>query len=196
MKAIVGILFAAAFTIIAEPALAHPPPLGIPGFFGGLLHPLYVTAHVMAVFALGLLIGQQADWGRMALGAAIIALLAGLGVLTLGVVPRGADLAVLVLAMASGALVAAARALPEWVGGVLAAATGLAVALDSPPEVVSVSEANRMLIGTGLGGAILLVLAVESGRQFRLGGRLVAGRILGSWIAASAILALALRLVG
>ena len=46
MKAIAGILFAAAFTIIAEPALAHPPPLGIPGFFGGLLHPLYVTAHV------------------------------------------------------------------------------------------------------------------------------------------------------
>ena len=196
MRAIACLLFAAPFTMIVEPALAHPLPLGIPGFFGGLLHPLYVTAHIMAVFGLGLLIGQQARWGRAALGAAIIALLVGLGVLTLGVVPRGADLAALALAAASGLLVALARSLPEWVGGVLAAATGLAVGLDSPPEVVSLSEANLMLIGTGSGGTILLVLVVESSRQFRRGWHRIAGRILGAWIAASATLALALRLAG
>jgi hydrogenase/urease accessory protein HupE len=196
MKAITCLLFAAVFALLAEPALAHPPPLGIPGFFGGLLHPLYVTAHITAVFGLGLLIGQQSDWGRAAPGAAIIALWVGLGVLTFGVVPRGADLAALVLSVTSGLLAALARPLPEWFGGVLAAAAGLAVGLDSPPEVVSLSEANLMLIGTGLSGTILLVLAGESGRQFRRGWHRIAGRILGAWIAASAMLALAFRLAG
>jgi hydrogenase/urease accessory protein HupE len=30
----------------AEPALAHPPPLGVRGFWGGVLHPVFVTDHV------------------------------------------------------------------------------------------------------------------------------------------------------
>jgi hydrogenase/urease accessory protein HupE len=196
MRAIRCILFAAIFTMIAEPASAHPPPLGISGFFGGLLHPMYVTAHVTAVLGLGLLIGQQVDWGRAALGAAIMALWVGLGVLTLGVVARGADLGVMALSVASGVMVALARPLPQWAGGVLAAMTGLAVGLDSPPDVVSLSEANLMLLGTGLGGTILFFLAVECGRQFRRGWHLVAARIFGSWMAASAILALTLQLAG
>ena len=45
-------LAAAALTLIAEPALAHPPPLGIPGFFGGVLHLLLVVALVAFVVQL------------------------------------------------------------------------------------------------------------------------------------------------
>ena len=188
-------LVALALMLVAEPALAHPPPLGIPGFFGGLLHPLFAPAHLLALLGLGLLTGQQAPaWGRAVPGAFIIVLLAGLGVLTLGVVPRGIDLAVLLLAAATGVLAALARPLPEWAGGVLAALTGLAVALDSPPEVISVREANLMLIGTGFGGTILLVLAVEGASRLTRGWARIAARILGSWIAACAILVLALRL--
>ena len=71
----------------AQPALAHPPPLGIGGFAGGLLHPLFVPAHAMAVLALGLLIGQQAAWSRAVALSSIVGLAAGLGVMTLGVVP-------------------------------------------------------------------------------------------------------------
>ena len=85
------------------------------GFFGGLLHPLFVPAHLMAVLALGLLIGQQApQWGRAAPRD----------------LHRGADRgprrddapascragsgeAVLLLALACGVLVALARPLPE-----------------------------------------------------------------------------------
>ena len=41
----------------------------------------------MAVLALGLLIGQQAAWARLAALSFIVGLAAGLGVMTLGVVP-------------------------------------------------------------------------------------------------------------
>lgn len=186
---------ALAFMLIAGPALAHPPPLGIPGFPGGLLHPLLVPAHLLAILALGLLAGQQAPgWGRAVPGAFIIALLLGLGVLTLGVVPRGVEFVLLVLAVASGVLAALARPLPELWGGALAVLTGLAVALDSPPEVISVREANLMLIGTGFGGTILLVLTVEAASRLTRTWARIAARILASWMAACAILVLALRL--
>ena len=191
------LLIALALALIAEPALAHPPPLGIPGFSGGFLHPLFVPAHLLAVLGLGLLAGQQAPhWGRAVPGAYIIALLVGLGVLTLGVVPRGADLAVLALAVMSGGLLALARPLPEGAGGALAATTGLAIGLGSPPEVISLRAANLMLIGTGFGGTILLVVVVEAASRLTRTWQRVGGRILGSWIAASAILVLALRAAG
>lgn len=182
---------------MTEPALAHPPPLGIPGFPGGLLHPLLVPSHLLAILALGLLAGQQAPgWGRAVPGAFIIALLVGLMVLTLGVAPRGVEFVLLALATASGALAALARPLPEVWGCVLAVVTGFAVALDSPPEVISVREANLMLIGTGFGGTILMVVAVEAASRLTRSWARIAARILGSWIAACAILVLALRLAG
>ena len=102
--------------------------------------------------------------------------------------------ALLVLALATGLLVALARPLPEAVGCALGAATGFAIALDSPPEVLSVREANLMLIGTGFGATLLLIVVVEAASRLRGGWPRIGARILGSWIAASAILVLALRL--
>jgi hydrogenase/urease accessory protein HupE len=187
----VGLL--AAFILIAGPALAHPPPLGIGGVPGGVLHPFFVPAHALAIAGLGLLIGQQTEWGRAAPFAAITALIVGLAAMTLGYVPILMSEALLVLALVTGCLVAMARPLPEAAGCGLGAAIGFAVALDSPPEVVSVREANLMLIGTGFGTTILLILAVEGASRLKRPWLRIGARILGSWIAASAILVLALR---
>jgi len=48
--------------------LAHAPFIGVDGFYGGLLHPLLVPAHAMALLALGLLIagaaGSRKEAGR------------------------------------------------------------------------------------------------------------------------------------
>src|ERR1041385_2656950 len=55
-------VFAVLACLAATPALAHPPPLGFTGFSGGLLHPLFVIDHVMALLALGLLMGSQQRW--------------------------------------------------------------------------------------------------------------------------------------
>jgi urease accessory protein len=159
-----------------------------------LIHPLFVPAHAMALLGLGLLIGQQAGWSRAVVLAAIAALAAGLGVMTMGVVPALMGETLLGLAAVAGLLAALARPLPEAAGGVLAAAIGFAIALDSPPEVISVRDANFMLIGTGFGATLLLILAVEGASRLTGAWPRIAARILGSWIAASAILVLALRL--
>jgi hydrogenase/urease accessory protein HupE len=176
--------------LAAQPAMAHPPPLGIGGFAGGLLHPLFVPAHALAVLALGLLIGQQVAWTRIAALSFIVGLAGGLGVMTLGVVPSLMNEVVLACALIAGFLGALARPVVEAVGCAFAVLIGFCIALDSPPEAISLTEANLMLVGTGLGAALLLIVTSELARRLQSAWP----RILGSWIAASAILVLALRL--
>jgi len=189
-------LAALALALIATPALAHPPPLGIGGFWGGALHPVFVPAHVMALVAVSLLAAQHTPpWGRVVPLAGIIGLATGLATLTLGVVPLWANDGVLWLAAISGALVAFARRWPEIVGGTLMAVTGFVIGLDSPPEVLSVAEANLMLIGTGIGGSVLIAAIVALASSIKQDWARIGVRVLGSWIAASAILVLAVRLV-
>jgi urease accessory protein len=188
-------LFAAAMLLAAGPALSHPPPLGLTGFSGGLLHPLFVPAHVLAITALGVLCGQQAPrWGVATPLGFIAALVVGLIALTQAVVPQHTAEAVLLFAIAAGSLVALARRLPEALGSALAAAIGIAVALDSPPAVISIREANLILIGTGLSAAAMLLLVWFCATRLTRPWQRIGLRVLGSWIAASAILVLALQL--
>lgn len=175
------------------PAFAHPPPLGVTGFTGGLLHPAFVPAHLLAIVALGILIARQSGGDVKAAAGFAVGLGAGLAVMTLGVAPQFMTEAVMALAVCAGLLIAWARPVSSIPGGVLATATGFCVALDSPPETISVSEANRMLLGTGLGALALLTVCVWIAHRvaaFRSG---IVARVAGSWIAASAILFLALR---
>ena len=190
---VVAALLALVLIVVAEPALAHPPPLGVRGFWGGVLHPVFVTDHVVGILALGLLIGGQERWGFLPLTVYVVALAAGLVAMTTGIVPRFANEAVLGTAVVGGLLVALARPLLQALGAVLALVLGLAIALDSPPEVLSVSEANLMLIGTGIGAAAFLIVVALATRQAQARWAKIGLRILGSWIAAAAILALALR---
>jgi urease accessory protein len=187
-----------ALVIAPEPVLAHPPPLGVRGFWGGVLHPVFVTDHVTGILALGLLTGSQDRWGFWPLLAYVGALALGLAAMTTGMVPRFANEAVLGTAVAAGLLVALGRPLPRWAGFLLVIVLGVAVALDSPPEVLSVGEANLMLFGTAIGAALFLIVVSKAARQAHNQPHArwarIAVRIVGSWIAAAAILALALRL--
>ncbi len=180
--------------LAVQPAMAHPPPLGIGGFFGGLLHPLFVPAHALALVGLGLLIAQQGSWTRMVTFSFIVGLAGGVGVMTLGAVPSLMNEIMLGCATIAGLVVALNKPVPEALGCTFAVVVGFCMALDSPPEAISLTEANRMLIGTGLGAALLLIVASELARRLKPGWQRVGLRIIGSWIAASAILVLALRL--
>jgi len=167
------------------------------GLVGGLLHPLTVPAHVLALVALGLCVGQQR--GAAARLVPALAFVAGIfcGLVAIAFAAKPASAADLLLAatVLSGGLVAAARPLPAPVTAPLAAICGIALGLDSPPQAISLTVANVMLIGTGLGACLAFAaIAVGSGFLERDWQR-IGVRILGSWTAASAILVLALRFV-
>ena len=124
-------------------------------------------------------------------------MLAGLGAIALGL---RADAGGTGLAGCRGEsralLVALARPLPRVVGWLLAAATGLALALDSPPEAISLArrqpDAARHRARRGI---VLLVSLLQVTSRLHRAWQRIGARIVGSWIAASAILVLALRLV-
>jgi urease accessory protein len=167
---------------------------GLGGFYGGLLHPVLTPTHGLALLALGLLIGQQPA-GKRLLPQILFAagLAAGLLALALAVGETPADSVLLGGVAISGALVAAAFRLPLLVLGPLAAAVGAAIGLDSPPDALSLQEATLMLIGTGFGAVIVLWLVAEGAARMARDWQRIGVRVLGSWTAASALLAIAVR---
>jgi urease accessory protein len=170
------------------------------GFVTGFSHPLALPAHVLALLALGLLIGQQTPGPRVyAWAAFVIGLAAGLAAIAFGIRQTSAADVLLATAFASGVLAAVAHPLPTFACAVIAAVAGVTLGLDSPPEAVSIDVATAMLIGTGFGGSLALAVIVAGTSYFTspqawIWAR-IGGRILGSWIAASAILVLAVRFV-
>jgi hydrogenase/urease accessory protein HupE len=162
---------------------------------GGLLHPLVVPAHALALLALGLLISQRAVRTRIiAVAAFVVALIAGLGAIVLAVGSTSALDILLAASALTGLLVALARPMPAFVCAPLAAIIGMALGLDSPPEVIAITAATIMLIGTGIGACLALALVVAGASYLTAWWQRIGMRILGSWTAASAILVLALRL--
>ena len=169
------------------------------GFIGGLLHPLAMPAHALALLALGLLIGEQhAERRPLLLTVFAAGLVAGLTAIALAVGETPAADVLLAAAVLTGALVALARPLPALACALLAAVTGAALGLDSPPEAISLALGTITLIGTGLGATIALtVVAAAAGYLVRVPEHVwlrTGVRVLGSWMAASALLVLALRL--
>jgi urease accessory protein len=177
-----------------EDAFAHPPFAGATGFYGGLLHPLFVPAHALAVLGLGLLIGQQAPRGRWPVAVAFAAGLgAGCAAMISTFAPQFAAETLLAAAAVCGGLVALGRPVPQLIAYVLALVVGMALALDSPPGGISVRDANVTLLGTFCGALILLLAVVAVLAIFRRDWQKLGVRIVGSWIAASAVLVLTFK---
>jgi hydrogenase/urease accessory protein HupE len=193
-------LVALALLGVPQTTVAHPVFGGAGGFGGGLLHPLFVPAHLMAVVAIAALIAQQqSKWHWPSHWPApflfIIGLAAGFVAIAGAYAPTYSSEAVLACATIAGFLVAFGMPLLSRTVAILAAATGVSVALDSPPDVISIREAIRIQLGTFCGAIILLVAAIEFVSRHRHHWQRIGTRIIGSWIAASAILVLALCLV-
>ncbi|MGH6771162.1 MAG: HupE/UreJ family protein [Xanthobacteraceae bacterium] len=162
------------------------------GLFLGLLSPLLAPAHLLSVVGLGLLAGRA----RAAIPLAIfaIAFAAGLAALAAAVGATPARNVLLGASALNGLAVALAVAVPRAVIALLAGVTGVALGLDSPPETVSLAVGNAMLLGNWLGGCLLVAVVAGFASRLARPWQLVALRVLGSWAAAAAILALALRL--
>jgi urease accessory protein len=188
--------FAAALLLLATAAAqAHTVIPGIGGFPGGLLHPLLVPAHTLTLIALGLLAGTFAARTQALLLAAFAgAAIAAFGLIAMAYSAAQAETLILCLGAAIGLLLAANLVPPALAATVLTAAIAGAVIFDSVPPVLTVSETALALTGTVVSaGALVAATAFISGalppriRQIGL-------RIAGSWIAASAVMVLALRL--
>jgi hydrogenase/urease accessory protein HupE len=144
----------------------------------------------LSVVALGLFIGRQRE-RRMASLVFAAALVAGLTAIALAV-----DVPVVSVMLANtallGVLVAAAWAPPQPLGWLLAAIAGATLALDSPPQAVTIAEANVMLVGTALGACLAVAVVGAIASYLTKAWQQIAVRVLASWIAASAILVLAM----
>jgi hydrogenase/urease accessory protein HupE len=190
-------LAVAAALLLPATALAHSPIKGLDGFYAGLLHPVFVPAHLLSVLVFGILVGQQGV--RRLQGALIVFLLAT----ALGLVLAGAalglptELPLLSLAALLGVLVAIGRPLPAWMCHALAAALGLMLGADSAQDGMSGGQRVGALLGTGIAVYLLALYALAFADWFsRRDWQRVGLRVLGSWAAASALLVLSLRIAG
>jgi urease accessory protein len=176
-------------------ASAHSPVPGIGHFYSGMLHPLLVPAHLMAIVAMGLWIGQRWPGNGGALAAALLMVPVGMAAGGLTGWPHG-ELAVLCLTAAVCLAVAAARAMPvavlATVGGVLGALLGI----DSMPDGLRGQPLWLSLAGTWLavllGMALMINIAEVATRPWLKIGQ----RVLASWMGAAALIVLALTWLG
>jgi urease accessory protein len=184
-----------ALMFCADAAVAHNVVPGVGGFAGGLLHPLLVPTHVIAIAGLGLLAGQQvAAMRRWLLAMFAAGLLMGIFAIVLAFATEAAELVLLLCAAVAGLLTATARPTPVLLAAPLVAVAGAALELDSVPDEISMQATMLALVGTAMGALLaLVVVAAISADRTRQWQR-IGVRVLGSWIAASAILVLALRL--
>ena len=162
------------------------------GFVDGLLNPLTTPAHVLTLLPLGLVLARQPQRLTGVLVFAL-ALVGGFLAIVLAVETTPARIVLLAVAVALGAMVAAAWA-PKPLAWLFAAIAGAALALDSPPQAVRIAQAYATLAGTTVGACAVLVVVAASAAHTNADWQRLGLRILGSWIAASAILVLAVQL--
>jgi urease accessory protein len=162
-------------------------------FLGGLMQ-FFIPSHLLAVVALGLFAGQHAQrFPHAALGAFAIGLIAGSLMVASAIRQNPAALGLLMLAVAAASLVVLAWDVSNWLVGVMSFATGSALPLNAPPHEITIANAVAAQAGLAVAAiaivALVMVIAMRATRPWQR----IGVRIAGSWIAASAILVLALR---
>jgi urease accessory protein len=162
----------------------------------GALAQIVAPTNLLALVALGLLCGQNAArLPSVTLTAFALGLLAGSGLLALALRDPPAALCLLALSAVTGIIAAIARPVPAILKHALAFATGTALALNAPPQAISIPAAVARQLGTGVAALVALTLIAFLAMKVERAWQRIGLRIAGSWIAASAILVLTLRLV-
>ena len=151
--------------------------------------------NLLALVALGLLTGQNAKrTPRTTLALFAVGLAAGALLIALGLRDPPAAIVLLVLTALAGFLVAIAPPLPAIATQTLALVTGAALALNVPPQAVTIAAAIAAQLGSGIAALAATGLVALVASKAEGGWQHIGVRVVGSWIAASAILVIALRL--
>ena len=189
----------------ASPAHAHMGLEGFGSFANGAAHPVLVPAHMLLIVALALLAGRQ-GYARVSETARtfVIGLLAGLAIVSLPAFAHTvseARLQQLILsgAMLAGLAVAAAANLPQSSWRPLVALAGCLIGLDSGVDGVSAWTVTQTYAGTAISTTVAILYLSSVAAEIhanRPHWMQIGLRIIGSWIAAIAILILALAFAG
>ncbi|MCB1800589.1 MAG: HupE/UreJ family protein [Gammaproteobacteria bacterium] len=194
MNGRIAFLIVGTLSLLPQAALAHVGLTGLGGFWNGFLHPLLTPSHLMALLAVGMLLGTQpTQRASQGLFAFVIATCIGLAMAGAFGRVMELDTAVLLGAASTGLLVAWQPALPGVLLFILVAACGLLLGNDSAQEAYVGKELVVTLFATGLAvflAMLYLLAAAEVLQRYRWTS--VGVRVLGSWIAASALIVLAL----
>lgn len=187
------LLFVVLWLCLPTAVFAHSPIKGLDNFYNGALHPLFVPAHLLAVLTLGMLFGQR---GPLKLIPAIIVFLvatvAGL-VAAWFSIALNVEASLLTCAALTGLLVAASKQMPTPVYMLMALLIGTMLGIDSAQDILTGKARMAALFGTGVSVYLLLIYAM--GATEYLGKKhwqQIGIRVVGSWMAASALLVLSL----
>lgn len=173
--------------------MAHDSVMGLTGLPAMLLHPLVTPEQLLGLAAAGLLAGQR---GRNGWGAAPIGLLVGLAasfayLYLWAPFARPAVLPLLAAGLLGGLAAWGAR-LPLVVLASAGIGLGFALGMDTLSAAQTFAHALTMLVATALATAAMLSLAGWGLARLERGWQRIALRVAGSWIAAVAVMVLAL----
>lgn len=165
-------------------------------FLQGLLHPFLTPAHLIALLALGILLGQQAKKnGYSALLIFIAFTLASLVSTRLYRADINSEIILLILAGCLGIITALKLSLSKWIALIFAIVTGSLIGIDSAPVIIPGLKASKIyadMAGTFVSVSIILIAVSLLSQLINKLWQGIALRIIGSWVFASALMVLAL----
>jgi urease accessory protein len=162
-------------------------------FIDGLTQ-FFVPTHLLAIVALGLLAGQHARLPVAPLAAFAIGLTVGSIAVASAIRDNPATLGLLTIAATAAGFVVMAYVVPGWLAGLMALAAGSALPLHSPPHEITIANAIASQVGLAVAALAIFVFVMLIAMYATRPWQRIGLRIVASWIAASAILVLALRL--
>lgn len=191
------LVWLAAASLSATPAHAHGALPGTGGFYAGALHPFLAWEHLLMLIGVGLLLGQQPRRAmRAPLACLGLALGVGLAIGTSAPAAPAVSLVILAAATTAGAALALALALPVMAAAAAAAVSGLSTGLDTDVPVLADSAFVATYaphFGVFVGVFLIVLNAMALASAARRPPYTIAVRVAGSWIAASAVMVLALH---
>jgi hydrogenase/urease accessory protein HupE len=179
--------------LVSDSALAHAPIEGIGNFYNGLLHPILIPAHLLLLVAIGLFIGQQgSEKVEATLASFALATIIGLTLSWFSIGIQAESL-ILILSTATGLLIAFNPQVKRPVAMIVGALTGFSLGIDSAQEMLSGQEKLASLFGSGIAIYFLALYPMALSSYFnKKTWQKIGVRIVGSWVAASSLLVLAL----
>ena len=176
-------------------AFAHTPIKGINNFYNGVLHPLVVPSHLLLLLAFGLFLGQQGmKQKQQAIMVFMAATLFGLAGAWFS---PGLPLELILLSSSAlmGILIALSPNLALLWCSVIAAICGFLLGIDSTQETLSGEAKFVALFGSGAGIYFFSLYPMVFADYFnKVHWKRVLVRVVGSWLAASSLLVLALAI--